>query len=40
VLIELMSNFPREDEDIFHDDSFIFEYIFLISSSDPGMEIL
>jgi hypothetical protein len=30
-----MSDFPRKDEDIFHDDSFMDEHIFLISSSDP-----
>jgi hypothetical protein len=35
VFAELMSDFPRMDEDIFHDDSFIDEHIFLISSSDP-----
>jgi hypothetical protein len=35
VFAELMSDFPKLDEDIFHDDSFVDEYIFLISSSDP-----
>jgi len=30
-----MSYFPRMDEDIFHDDSFIVEHILLISSSNP-----
>jgi hypothetical protein len=30
-----MSNFPGLDEDIFHDDSFQNENIFLISSLDP-----
>jgi hypothetical protein len=35
VLVELMSDFPRQDEGFFHDDSFMDENIFLISSSDP-----
>jgi hypothetical protein len=35
VFAELMSDFPRLDEDIFHDDSFMDEHIFLISSLDP-----
>jgi hypothetical protein len=35
VFAELISDFPRLDEDIFHDDSFTDQHIFLISSSDP-----
>jgi hypothetical protein len=35
VFVELISDFPRLDEDIFHDDSFMDEHIFLISSLDP-----
>ena len=33
VFSELMLDFPRLDEDIFHDDSFTDEHIFLTSSS-------
>jgi hypothetical protein len=35
VFSELMSDFPRKDEDIFHYDSLVNEKIFLISSSNP-----
>ena len=35
VFVELILDFPRLDEDIFHDDSFTDEYIFFISSSNP-----
>jgi hypothetical protein len=35
IFSELMSNFCRIDEEIFHDDSFTDENIFLISSSNP-----
>jgi hypothetical protein len=35
VFAELMSDFPRQDEDIVYDDSFVDENIFLISSLDP-----
>jgi hypothetical protein len=35
VFSELISYFPRLDEDIFHDDSFTDEHIFLISYSNP-----
>jgi hypothetical protein len=40
VFAELMSDFPRLDEDIFHDDSFTDEHIFLISSSYPWYEYI
>jgi hypothetical protein len=35
VFSKLMSEFPRLDEENFHDDSFVDEYISLISSLDP-----
>jgi hypothetical protein len=35
VFAELMSDFPRQDEDTIFDDSFVDENIFLISSSGP-----
>jgi hypothetical protein len=35
VFAELISDFPRLDEDIFHDDLFVDEHIFLISYLDP-----
>jgi hypothetical protein len=35
VFTELISNFPRLDEDVIHVDSFADEHIFLVSSSDP-----
>ena len=35
VFAELMSNFPRLDEDVIHVDSFVDEYIFLVLSLDP-----
>jgi hypothetical protein len=35
VFTEPMSDFPRQDEHIFHDDSFDNEHIFLISSLEP-----
>jgi hypothetical protein len=35
VFVELISYFSRIDEEIFHDDSFMYEHILLISSSDP-----
>jgi hypothetical protein len=35
VFAELILDFPRPDEDIIHDDFFIDENIFLISSSEP-----
>jgi hypothetical protein len=33
--VELISDFPRLDEDIIHVDSFADEHIFLVSPSDP-----
>jgi hypothetical protein len=35
VFAKLMSKFPKLDENIFHDDSFMDEHIFLISYSYP-----
>jgi hypothetical protein len=35
VFEELISDFPRLDEDVIHVDSFRDEHIFLVSSSDP-----
>jgi hypothetical protein len=35
VFSELITYFPQLDEDIFHDDLFADEHIFLISSLDP-----
>jgi hypothetical protein len=35
VFSELISDFPRPDEDIIHDDSFEDEHVFIILSSDP-----
>jgi hypothetical protein len=35
VFAELVSNFPRLDEDVIHVDSFVDEHIFLVLSSDP-----
>jgi len=35
VFVELISNFPRLDEDAIHVDSFADEHIFLVLSSDP-----
>jgi hypothetical protein len=35
VFSELISDFPRLDEDVIHVDLFVDEHIFLISSSDP-----
>jgi len=35
VFSELISNYPQLDEDIFHDDAFMDEHIFLISYLDP-----
>jgi hypothetical protein len=35
VFAELISDFPRLDEDVIHVDSFADEHIFLVSSSDP-----
>jgi hypothetical protein len=35
VFVELISDFPRLDEDFIHVDSFLYEHIFLVSSSDP-----
>jgi hypothetical protein len=35
VFAELISDFPRLDEDVIHVDSFAYEHIFLVSSSDP-----
>jgi hypothetical protein len=35
VFVELISNFPRLDEDVINNDSFMDEHIFLISSLDP-----
>jgi hypothetical protein len=35
VFVELISDFPRLDEDVIHNDSFVDEHIFLISSLDP-----
>jgi hypothetical protein len=35
VFTELISDFPRLDEDVIHVDSFADEHIFLVSSSDP-----
>jgi hypothetical protein len=35
VFSESILNFPRLDEEIVHNDSFVNEHIFLISSSDP-----
>jgi hypothetical protein len=40
VFAELISDFPRLDEDVIHVDSFVDEHIFLVSSSTPGMETL
>jgi hypothetical protein len=35
VFSKLISDFPRLDEEIIHVDSFGYEHIFLVSSSDP-----
>ena len=35
VFPDLISNFPRLDEDVIHVDSFVDEQILLVSSSDP-----
>jgi hypothetical protein len=35
VFTELISNFPRFDEDVIHVDSFVNEHVFIVSSSDP-----
>jgi hypothetical protein len=35
VFVELISKFPRLDENVIHVDSFEYEHIFLLSSSDP-----
>jgi hypothetical protein len=35
VFAELISEFPRLDEDVIHVDSFVEEHIFLVSSSNP-----
>jgi hypothetical protein len=35
VFTELISDFPRLDEDVIHVDSFAYEHIFLVSSSNP-----
>jgi hypothetical protein len=35
VFAELISDFPRLDEDVIHVDSFVDEHIFLVSLSDP-----
>ena len=35
VFVELMSDLASVDEDEIHEDSFVDEYIFLISSVDP-----
>jgi hypothetical protein len=35
VFVELISEFPRLDEDFIHVDSFADEHIFLVSSFDP-----
>jgi hypothetical protein len=35
VFAELISDFPRLDEDVIHVDSFADEHIFLVSLSDP-----
>jgi hypothetical protein len=35
VFAELISDFPRLDEDVIHVDSFAYEHILFISSSDP-----
>jgi hypothetical protein len=35
VFVELISEFPRLDEDVIHVDSFADKHIFLVSSSDP-----
>jgi hypothetical protein len=35
VFTELISNFPRLDEDVIHVDLFVDEHIFLVSLSDP-----
>jgi hypothetical protein len=35
VFVELISEFPRLDEDIIHVDSFAYEHIFLVSLSNP-----
>jgi hypothetical protein len=35
VFTELVSDFPRLDEDVIHVDSFVDEHIFLVSLSDP-----
>jgi hypothetical protein len=35
VFAELILDFPRLDEDIFHEDSVVDEHIFLISSLEP-----
>jgi hypothetical protein len=35
VFVELISDFPRLDEDVIHVDSFADEHICLVSSSDP-----
>jgi hypothetical protein len=40
VFIELISNFPQLDEDIFHDYLFMDEHIFLISSLEPYGDII
>ena len=35
VFVELMLGLPSIDEDEIHEDSFVYEHIFLISSIDP-----
>jgi hypothetical protein len=35
VFVELISEFPRLDKDVLHVDSFAYESVFLVSSSDP-----
>ena len=38
IFAELISNFPSLDEGEVHDDSFVDEHIFLISTTDPWYE--
>jgi hypothetical protein len=35
IFTELISDFPRLDEEVIHVDLFVDEHIFLVSSSDP-----
>ena len=35
VFMDLISDFPRLDEDVIHVDSFVDEHIFIVSSFDP-----